>query len=222
MTTAVFVQARMGSTRLPGKALLELAGRPVIAHVLTALLEIPADMHVLLCDSQSEEAFTDIAASHGFILFTGHPTDVLRRYCDAIRQFQPDTVIRATGDNPLVSSTAARMILAKHIRANADYTRFSGLPTGSGVEVAQSRALLEAEMSSDDPYDREHVTPFIYRNPDRFSVTIVPAPARLTGSITVTLDTSADYQFLSRLFDRLYDGAPIPIERIIQDGIANG
>ncbi|MDR1211532.1 MAG: spore coat protein, partial [Spirochaetaceae bacterium] len=105
--TALVLQARLDSSRLPRKALLPLGGRPLIQAVMAALKTVAADIHVLACAADSEAAFAPFARAEGFYIYGGPKEDVLKRYCDVIRLYGPDRVIRATGDNPFVFADAA-------------------------------------------------------------------------------------------------------------------
>jgi len=215
--TAVFLQARIDSTRLPGKALLPLAGRTVIDHVMEALKKIEAGRHVLLTDADS---FTDLephAAECGFEIFRGPGDDVLSRYAEAISLYTPDYIIRATGDNPLVSSFLAQEILSAHMVSGAHYSGFFGGPLGTGVEVVDAPVLMRAAKEATESYEREHVTPFIYRRPREFTIhrPSVP-PEYYMPEARVTLDTEADYRFICRIFSDIYTGRPVPADRLVQ------
>ena len=120
MRTGIFVQVRLGSTRLARKALLPLAGSTVIAQVMRALVPVPADVRALLTDRESLAALAPEAAASGFLVMAGHPDDVLTRYADAARQFDVQRIVRATGDNPLTCPRLARQILAIHGDRQAD------------------------------------------------------------------------------------------------------
>jgi spore coat polysaccharide biosynthesis protein SpsF (cytidylyltransferase family) len=129
--TAVFLQARMASSRLPGKALLPLAGKPVIQHAMEALVTLPAGRYVLLTDRESAPHFAEIAAGCGYDLFVGDPEDVLDRFCAAAALYSVDTIVRATGDNPLVSAAIAREALQLAASTSADYAGITDTPYGN-------------------------------------------------------------------------------------------
>lgn len=214
--TALFLQARIDSTRLPGKALLPLAGRTVIDHVMDALREIDADVHVLLTDAESYSRLKPLAREAGFEIFQGPRDDVLSRYARAVSAYGAGCVIRATGDNPLVSSYLAGEILKAHRAAGADYSGFIGGPLGSGVEVVQAAALLQADKAAADSYEREHVTPYVYRRPEEFCLhRPVVSEAYYMPEARVTLDTEADYTFIEKIFSDIYTGRPIPADHLM-------
>lgn len=190
--TAVILQARMGSTRLPGKALMDLAGFSILTRTMQALKAIPADAFILACDHSSFERFAPLAREAGFICHAGPEDDVLERFCQVIRRESPDIIVRATGDNPFVFADAA--VAALDRIGTADYFTWSGLPYGSGVEVFKARSLLAAS-DTQSPYDREHVAPALYRHPDRFSCVFEPSPSCwLYPELRTTIDTAEDLE----------------------------
>jgi spore coat polysaccharide biosynthesis protein SpsF len=216
MSTGVFVQVRLGSTRLPGKALLGLRGGCVIQHVMRSVKAVDAEVHALLTDAASEAALRPLADGEGFRLLVGPDEDVLARYCMASREWSVDQVIRVTGDNPLTSASLARAILREHRESGADLSHYLGIPWGAGVEVVEAPALFAAEQDSRRPDEREHITTFLYRHPERFRILEAPAPAHADyAEGRATVDTPEDMQRMRQLFDELYDGAPIEIERTI-------
>jgi spore coat polysaccharide biosynthesis protein SpsF len=220
---ALIVQVRLGSTRLPGKALLPLGGATMTDMVLARLALVPTFVHVLATDEASAAALGPIASRHGFELLVGDPEDVLARYCLAIRRFHPRCVVRATGDNPLVAHEPAIRLLEladEEIRAGArpaDYLAFSGLPLGMGVELVSAAALLRAEGQARAPAEREHVCPYLYGHPELFEVRRPPAPeAWSLPEGRVTVDTAEDYEAMLRLYGALYDGDPIPTAAVLR------
>jgi spore coat polysaccharide biosynthesis protein SpsF len=214
--TAVFLQVRLSSQRYPGKALADLAGRPVIEHAMLALRDVPAERYVVLTDEDSAGPLAPHATRCGFGMFIGDPDDVLARYAAAVDWYGPEIVVRATGDNPLVSSHAARAAIGMHRETRSDYTALTGGPLGTGVEVVRATALVDAAAEAADPYEREHVTPFIYRHPERFRLCVESVPATWRREdARVTLDTREDYAVLREIFGELYAGSPIDIGTLV-------
>ena len=205
--TAVVLQARLDSARLPGKALLPLDGKPLIFRVMEALNHVPANIKILACPEDSVSSFAPLASEAGFELFSGPKEDVLARYCLAIRRFNVTRVIRATGDNPFVFTDAAAAINAEAMALNADYSGYSGLPIGAGVESAAASALLRAETEAASVFDREHVCPYLYAHPELFRLHRPLAPLRWQdsrrGDIRLTVDTQDDYERAAQLYAAL-------------------
>ncbi len=216
----VFLQVRLDSSRLPGKALLSLGGKSVVQLAMEALKAVPADVYALLTDTESSRGLQTYAAAAGFEVYTGPKDDVLKRYARAIEYYQVDTVIRATGDNPLVSGACAARLLELYRSRSVDYSGFYGLPVGTGVECVRAEALLRADRNAAGTYEREHVCPHLYNNPQEFVIYRPSAPAECYApELRVTLDTDRDYRRLLTIFESLYTGQPISTERLIR-GVA--
>jgi spore coat polysaccharide biosynthesis protein SpsF len=200
--TAVVLQARVDSKRLPEKALLPLDGKPLLFRVMEALNNVSADLRILACPEDSLVSFTPLAEEAGFRIFAGHKDDVLERYCQVIRHFSIKHVIRATGDNPFVFTDAAFAISAEAKALKADYSGYSGLPLGAGVEAVLASALLNIKTPSD--YDREHVCPYLYNHGELFNLHRPLAPLRWQGpDIRLTVDTQEDYERAEKLYAAL-------------------
>lgn len=192
--TCIVLQSRLDSTRLPGKALLSIDGKPLVFRVMEALNRVPADIRILACAQDSLSSFAPLAEQAGFEIFAGPKDDVLGRYCQVIRRFNITRVIRATGDNPFVFTDAASAINAEALALNADYAGYSGIPVGAGVESVCADSLLRAGNESSSSYDREHVCPYLYTHPELFSLHRPLAPLRWQGSnIRLTVDTQEDF-----------------------------
>ncbi len=214
---AVFLQARLDSSRLPRKALLRLGEKTVVEHTMEALARVNADVHALLTDYNSYEELAPFAVACGFDIFPGPEDDVLERFALAARFFAPETIIRATGDNPLTSPLLAERIVDIHCKHKSDYSGYLGMPLGTGVEVLDRGALLTAASEAADPYEREHVSPFLYRRPERFTITRPTVEQELLlPEAEVTLDTWEDYVLISKIFKDLYDCGPIEVPELVR------
>jgi spore coat polysaccharide biosynthesis protein SpsF len=214
--TALILQARLDSTRLPGKALLPLGEKPLISRVMEALKGVDADTHILACPEDCRDAFKPLSDAEGFLLTTGPKEDVLGRYCIALRSCRADWVIRATGDNPFVFADAASALLREGRSLGADYSGYAGLPYGAGVEVLRAEALLLAGEEALAEDEREHVCPYLYRHGERFRLHRPLAPPAWRGpELRLTVDTAADYGRAQQLFRAL---SPLPRERRFSGG----
>jgi spore coat polysaccharide biosynthesis protein SpsF len=206
---AIVLQARIDSSRLPGKALLPLGGKPIILRVMEALNRMPAEMRVLACAEDSSSAFAELAEEAGFTLFAGPKEDVLGRFCLCLRSFGIQYLIRATGDNPFVFADAAYTISTEALALGADYAGYSGLPLGAGVEYVTAKAMLRAGTEAASQYEREHVCPYLYTHPENFLLHRPLAPQNWQcPEIRLTVDTQQDYeqaQVLYAALDRLED-----------------
>lgn len=213
--TALILQARLDSTRLPGKSLLPLGGEPLVFRVMEALAFIPCDIRVLACPEDCRISFEPLAEKAGFALCTGSKEDVLNRYCTVIRQFSPDRIIRATADNPFVFIDAAREIAFEAAALNADYACYAGIPTGSGVEAVSADALLRAEREAQKQEEREHVCPYLYGHPELFRLHRPLAPSKwrvfsVNSPLSLTVDTPEDYRRANALYQTLTETAKGP------------
>jgi spore coat polysaccharide biosynthesis protein SpsF len=188
----------------------------VVQHALRALRRVEAGVHAVLTEPGSAPALEPLAAAEGFALFAGPEEDVLERFCLAARHFRVDRVVRATGDNPLVSARQVEALLELHRASGWDLSHFLGLPLGAGVEVVETEALETANRTSSDAYEHEHITTFLYRHPERFRIAEPACPADWRcPEAQVTLDTREDYERLQRIFRELYRGEPIEIEELV-------
>jgi len=202
--TALVLQARLDSSRLNGKALLPLGDRPIVFRVMEALAFLPYEKKILACPEDSVSAFAPLAEEAGFILVPGPKEDVLARYCLAIRKSGADRVVRAVADSPFVFIDAARAIDGEAVALGADYSGYSGIPIGAGVESVASEALLRAEMEARAPDEREHVCPYLYKHPEIFRLHRPLAPRRWQGQeYRITVDTREDYERAVSLYGRL-------------------
>lgn len=202
---AVFLQARINSTRLPGKALKEIyQDITVIGCAMMQLKKVKADYHVLLTDDRSYNLLKNETEKQGFEIFKGPEHDVLARFTSAARHYGVKTVVRATGDNPFVFPDKADRIVSLHLENSADHSWFTGMPLGGGVEIAEAEALFSAEKNTNDNYDREHVTPYIYKHPEIFKMNhIISDDDSLYPDGRITLDTDNDYKYLKKAADEL-------------------
>lgn len=220
MNVGVIVQARLDSTRLPRKALLPLDGEPLLLRVMEALSCIPVDKHILACPEDYYGTFKPLAERAGFAITTGPKDDVLHRFVLAIEAFKLDYCIRATADNPFVFADAAWLCARETLALEADYGTLTSMPYGSGVELIRAEALSRADRESQSPYDREHVTPYLYNNPGQFFLhrPLAPLPWR-ESQVRLTVDTLEDYERAKRLYEALSSasnlfGIDVPAEAL--------
>jgi len=202
---AVFLQVRINSTRLPGKAVKNIYEDITVAgSAMIQLKKIKADCHVLLTDQNSSAVLKKEIDRYGFELFIGDENNVLNRFTSAARFYNADTVIRATGDNPFVFYEKAQRILDLHIENRADHSIFTGMPIGSGVEVVESEALYQAEKNTRSPYDIEHVTPYVYNHPELFRLYHIKSEEdAFYPEGRITIDTENDYLYMKKAASEL-------------------
>jgi spore coat polysaccharide biosynthesis protein SpsF len=168
MTTAVIVQARMGSTRLSGKVVQKVVGKPVLAHVLERCRRIKgADLVVCAVPDEAESAALErIAHACEASVYRGSEHDVLKRYLGAAQMTGADLVMRVTSDCPLIDPAICDAVLDLRSREGADYATNNmprSFPHGLDCEAFTTEALAQSDREAREPYDREHVTPWLRR-----------------------------------------------------------
>lgn len=201
--SALFVQARLDSSRLPRKAVLPLGGMTVLDIVLRNLSGC-ADVHALLCPEDSQEVFLPLARRWGYQVLTGPKEDVLARFALAAERIQPKWIIRATADNTIVSCTLAKQLLEQCEKEQADYACFEKTPYGAGVEIISTAALKRAAKEATLAQGREHVCPYIIRHSKDFHIYKPLAPVQWQGpQLRATLDTAEDYEYLKKFHQQV-------------------
>lgn len=209
--TIVIIQCRLGSTRLPSKALLPLGNKTCIEWTLSAMKKVSADAYYVATDQYSFAALQSLAQKNGWECFAGSEHNVLERFCSLIEHVQMthnDKVtwaVRATGDNPFLFYEAAQSLLEETLLLTAqgqsiDYTTYVSLPHGSGIEILNAQSLLQAQKLTSNPYDTEHVGPALYNHTDRWNCRFIPSPAQWSfPQYRTTIDTYSDYRRALRI-----------------------
>jgi spore coat polysaccharide biosynthesis protein SpsF len=210
MDTAVVLQARLGSTRLPGKVLMSIGTFTILEHCILRLMSQDLPLIVATTRQPEDDVIETVARRAGAEVFRGHETDVLERFVAAAHAFGLTEVIRATADNPLVDPAGPRRVLELRRRVAADHVVESGMPVGCAVEAVTTRALERALELATDQYDHEHVTSFIRRDP-RFRAVRAVAPGHLRRpGLRLTIDTIEDLEFVRSVMDGVRRDQPMP------------
>ena len=207
MKTVAIIQARMGSTRLPGKVLKDLAGDTVLARVVNRTRRARLVDQVVVATSvlPSDDVIVKECERLGVDCFRGDEADVLDRYYQAAQQFLADIVVRITSDCPLIDPELIDITVAAFLERLVDYATNALVPTyppGLDVEVFGFEALGRASKFADKPYQRSHVTPYLYENPGFFKVLSMGADADYSR-YRWTLDTREDLNMLREIYSRL-------------------
>jgi spore coat polysaccharide biosynthesis protein SpsF len=205
MNITAIVQARMGSTRLPGKVLMDLGGETVLARVVNRLRRASQNREIVIAtsDSSNDDAIVRECDRLRVSCFRGSEHDVLERYWQAAEQFRCDVVVRVTSDCPLIDPDVVDEVTTACITKQADLAcnEFPRtFPRGLDVEVLTIETLRRAQGMSDQSYQREHVTPVIYERPDLFSVISVQTEPDLSH-YRWTLDTGEDLALIRAIYD---------------------
>lgn len=206
----VVLQARMGSSRLPGKVMRMLAGQPMLGQILDRLKRAtcPDVTIVATSDLPADDPLAEFATRHGIGVFRGSEQDVLDRYYQAALAFGLDHVVRATADNPFVDPEELDRLVAHHLATHADYTHaFGQLPIGVGVECFTFDALACSWQEGHAPHHREHVNEFIPEHPDRFRIAGLDVPLdKRAPDLRLTVDTPEDFVRAETLYRAMPPG----------------
>ncbi len=200
MRIVAVIQARMGSTRLPGKILEPIRGRPLVLWTVDAVRDVAGldEVVVATTDRPEDDAVAELLRAADVRVHRGSALDVLGRVVDAVAPLAPDVVLRQTGDNPFPDPD----IMGRQLRLVADgtfdYVGITGLPLGIGAEAVRASALEAAGREAVAPADREHVLPFVYARPDRFAIGSLADPPAWRH-LRYTVDTAADLAFARQL-----------------------
>jgi spore coat polysaccharide biosynthesis protein SpsF len=221
MSVLCIVQARLGSTRFPGKVLEPLGGTTVLGQVLDRLQRARTLEAIVVATTTSprDEALVAYCERRATPVFRGSEDDVLARYHGAATRFGGDPIVRVTSDCPFVDPATLDRVVAAHRESGVDYTGndlVRTYPLGLSVEVFAMAALVQAHGEAVQPDEREHVTPFIRARPYRFGLRNVSAPPELSRPhYRITVDTPEDYTLVARLCE-LAGGDPlVPSRRIV-------
>ncbi|HLK11856.1 MAG TPA: glycosyltransferase family protein [Candidatus Binatia bacterium] len=214
------VQARMASSRLPGKVLEDLAGAPLLARIVERLraARTLGGIAVATTDRPEDKPIRFLAQVMHIGCFVGSDWDVLARYAGAAEQFEADPVIRILGDCPLVDPELVDACVAAYRSVPATaYVALGGeFPEGLDTEVVSARALRRAHLEAALPAEREDVTPFIRRHPERFPSRLVPFPEPF-GRRRWTVDDRRDLEFVRAVYGRLHRPGEVFGWRAVRD-----
>jgi glutamate-1-semialdehyde 2,1-aminomutase/spore coat polysaccharide biosynthesis protein SpsF len=204
MTTAAIIQARMSSSRFPGKMLTPLRGVPLILHSLRrAQAAKRVDVVVLATSDQVDDnPLAELVAKEGFAVHRGSLDDVLTRFAGAARAVKADVVVRITGDCPLIDPAVLDALLERFSAESLDYLSNISPPTypdGLDLEVMRYDALAKVERDAQPGHHREHVTPYFRENPGIFRVANFVNPAGDQSKYRWSVDRKSDLELVEAL-----------------------
>ena len=213
------IQARMGSTRLPGKVLEPIGDRSLLAWTVAGVQAVPglATVVVATTTEPEDDRIAAAAAALGAEVHRGPVFDVLTRCFEAVAPFEPELVLRQTADNPFPDPSIAASQVEALVTEGLDYVGIAGWPIGTAAEVCRMHALTAAMDQATATADREHVTPYLYSHPERFRIGTLPRPAPVPAGgerWRYTVDTAADLQLARVLADRLGHGPPVRLDEL--------
>ena len=210
MRVLAVLQARVSSTRLPGKVLKPLLGEPMLMRQIERVQRSRLIEKLVVATSvdSSDDALVDVLSQAGVAHFRGSLDNVLERFCQAAKPYQPEHVVRLTGDCPLADPMLIDAAINAHLSDGADYTSTALNPTypdGLDVEVINFGALARAWREAALPSEREHVTSYIYSHPELFRLKSVEQTENMS-TMRWTVDESADFNFVECVYGELYPG----------------
>lgn len=218
---AAVIQARMGSKRLPGKVMADLHGKPLLQRVIDRALAVPNVDEAIVATTTlpEDDVVAALARRCNIRVHRGSLDDVLDRFVTASRLIGASTVVRLTADNPLIDPEVCGMVLDRYrsMGSDVDYVSNTIVPTwpdGLDVEVISRRALERAWREATLCSEREHVTPYIYKNPEQFRIAEVRNATDLS-SLRWTVDHPQDLAFVRGVYARLDHGTIFGTEEVL-------
>lgn len=212
------IQVRLGSERLPGKALLPLpfgGNTSLLEHVVTNAQSAGSLRQTIVATTtrSADDAIESFCQEKAITCMRGPSDDVLERFRQAAYTYKLDVIVRLTGDNPFVMSETIDQAVNRLLETGSDYTITTGLPLGTNVEVFTRQALEAAAAEATEAADREHVTPYIRRSAG-FKKQAFPFPSPIEA-LRLTVDYPTDYALASLIMERLWKpGQPVTNEQI--------
>jgi spore coat polysaccharide biosynthesis protein SpsF len=195
---AIIVQARMGSSRLPGKVLADLDGTPLLVRLVRRLrgARLVPDVVVATTDLPQDDVVADAVAAEGVHVFRGDPHDVLGRFCAAAESFDFRLIARVSADSPFLDAATVDLVASAYDEAGVDIVqshREPGWPVGTAVEVFERACLDRLDRTAREPRVREHVTLYAYEHPEAFTTRWVPPPDDCRGAdLSLVVDVPDD------------------------------
>lgn len=216
MSTWVVVQARVSSTRLPGKVLMPLSGKPLLERQIQRILAAKSRFELCVATTTSavDEPIRALCKRLSVRVFDGHPSDLLDRHYRIGKACKAEAVVKIPSDCPLIDPGAIDRVIGTYHARVTDFDFVTNLypgtwPDGNDVEVMTSAALEIAFLTATRSFEREHTTPFIWEHPERFRIANVRWQTGLdfSKSHRFTVDHPEDFQFVSRVYQELCTSA---------------
>ncbi|MFC1954515.1 cytidylyltransferase domain-containing protein [Chloroflexota bacterium] len=205
----VFIAVRMNSTRLPQKALLDIEGKTLIAHLIERVKKSNLPNIIVVCTSThpDDAILTAIAKQAGVKAFTGSETDVAARFLEAAREERVDVIVRVTGDCPLIDPEHIDRAITHLLASDADYVRIIGMPIGTHCEVFYTGALQRiCDLAGSDNYS-EYLTFYFINNPEIFHIEEIECDEGVNRpSYRLTVDEIPDAELMRKIYGHLYQG----------------
>ena len=209
------VEARMTSSRLPGKVLMLASGKPMLEHLVERLRATPSIDEIVIATTvnEADQAIVDFALNIGVSYYRGSEDDVMQRVIEAAKHVKADVIVEITGDCPIIDPDIVEQTIRTYMENNADYVSnvvVRSYPDGMDVQVIKLEALIKSSTMTDEVLDREHVSLHIRNHPEIFSqINLVAPPSLHWPELGLTLDEEDDYQLLNKIIKSLSNDNPI-------------
>lgn len=217
MKIVTVIQARTGSSRLPNKVLMPLAGLPLLIRMVerVKLSNLAGEVIVATTKEASDNVIEKICKENNFLFYRGSTDDLLDRHYQAAKLLNADAVVKIPSDCPLIDPKIIDKVIGFFIDHSSDFDFVSNLhpatyPDGNDVEIMHFSVLENAWENAKRQLEREHTTPYIWENPEKFRIGNVEWETGLNYSMThrFTIDYPEDYEFIRKVYDELYHKNP--------------
>lgn len=214
MKIVTIIQARISSTRLPGKVMLPVLGKPLLIRMIERVKQskLIGELVIATSSNSEDDQIELLCMENNLNCFRGHLTDLLDRHYQAGKIYNADAVVKIPSDCPLIDPHVIDAVIKYYIDNSDKYDYVSNLhpatyPDGNDVEVISFSALERAWKEAVKVFEREHTTPYIWENPDKFRIGNVTWETGLDYSTVHrwTIDFEEDYQFIKRVYQELYE-----------------
>ena len=199
----IIIQARMGSTRLPGKVLKKIDDQTIIQYIITRLSKLNHEVIIIVATTKlaQDDVIEKLCINNQLKCFRGSENNVLERYYQCSKYYHFEHIIRLTADNPLTDIDELDQLIDLHISSNADYSHsVDTLPKGIGAEIFTFSCLEACYKKSDTNEQKEHVNEYIYDNPDQFKIQSLNVPDKKNRpDLSFTVDTPSDFERISSI-----------------------
>jgi spore coat polysaccharide biosynthesis protein SpsF len=210
MKIGCIIEARMTSSRLPGKVLLDIWGKPAVLRQIERIQRSRFIDNIIVATTvnATDNALVELLEKENIPYYRGSEDDVLGRVAKTAALFELDVIVEITGDCPLVDIGESDQVIERYLEGGYDLVSnnlIRSYPIGMDTVVMSNRILQEAARNTDDPAHREHVCLYLYENPFDYRFSNIEAPHFLRDAkLRMTLDTREDYEFIYKVYEELY------------------
>ncbi len=209
------IEARMTSSRLPGKVMMPALGKPMLEHLTSRLKAVPSIDEIVLATTvnATDDVLVDFAKKDGIKVFRGSEDDVMARVIAAGESQDAQVLVEITGDCPVIDPDLVEQTIRMYFNHDVDYASNSivqSYPDGMETQVISMTALKDAAARTNDPLDREHVSLFLWKRPEIYPIVHLVAPPSLYWpGLGLTLDEPEDYLLLTKIIETLAPVNPL-------------